>query len=108
VITENDLHEAIAECYGQRNPNANTCVKLASFLTILDHLQKEQEEPVRSGYSYDPPEKIAYYSDTEFGQAVSGMQADDVMQIMDELLETLRLMHPKLYHAFMRKITGSN
>ena len=44
MITEKDLQEAIAECEGQRNPNANTCVKLAAFYIIKDHLFPQQEE----------------------------------------------------------------
>ena len=57
MITEQDLREAIAECQGQRNPNANTCIKLAAFLTIQRELYgKEQEDepnvmPARA-YSY--------------------------------------------------------
>ena len=36
MITEQDLLEAIAECQGQRNPNANTCIKLAAYYIILE------------------------------------------------------------------------
>ena len=53
MITEEELQEAIAECQGQRNPNANTCLKLASYLTILDH--QKAEEPHRTTYSFAPP-----------------------------------------------------
>ena len=38
MITEKDLQEAIAECQGERNPNANTCIKLAAFYTIRNEL----------------------------------------------------------------------
>lgn len=34
MIKLEDLEEAIAECQGQRNPNADTCIKLAAFYTI--------------------------------------------------------------------------
>ena len=34
MITEMDLQEAIAECQGKRNPNADTCIKLAAFYII--------------------------------------------------------------------------
>ena len=43
MIKEEDLQEAIAECQGVRNPNANTCLKLASYYTILDHTKEEEE-----------------------------------------------------------------
>ena len=38
MITEKDLQDAIAECQGERKPNANTCIKLAAYFTIYDHL----------------------------------------------------------------------
>ena len=38
MITEQDLQEAIAECQGERHPNANTCMKLAAFYTIKNEL----------------------------------------------------------------------
>ena len=31
VIREDDVREAIAEMQGQKNPNANTCIKLAAY-----------------------------------------------------------------------------
>jgi len=108
MIREEDLQEAIAECHGQRNPNSNTCIKLASYYTILDHIkpeEKQMEIPAYSrGYSYaEPP---AYVSETEFGKAVHDHGMVNVLRVTDELMETLRLMQPKLYNAVMRKITA--
>ena len=42
MITEKDLQEAIAECQGERSPNASTCIKLAAFYTIKEHLYPDQ------------------------------------------------------------------
>jgi hypothetical protein len=50
MITEKDLKEAIAECEGERNPNANTCIKLAAFYTILDNMYGEKTE-IPNNYS---------------------------------------------------------
>ena len=53
MITEKDLQEAIAECQGQRNPNANTCIKLAAFYTIRRELFGEEKDAgMLPGYSY--------------------------------------------------------
>ena len=46
MITEKDLQEAIAECIGQRNPNANTAIKLAAFYTIKRELYGEDKDAV--------------------------------------------------------------
>lgn len=113
MIREQDLLEAIAECQGQRNPNANTCIKLAAFYTILDHLNEEKQLPdqreVRTeDYSfYSPvPEKVGWQSETEFGQMVSDLDSYDVWPVMDELMSTVQALHPKLYDGVMRKLDG--
>ena len=59
MITEKDLQEAIAECQGQRNPNANTCIKLAAYLTIQKEMFGTQEELIPT-YSYAPSEVAGY------------------------------------------------
>ena len=106
MITEKDLREAIAECQGIRNPNANTCIKLAAYYTILDNLTKgkEVERIEYPVYSYDAPEE--YQSESEFGQLLYEKGQYNVLKVVDELMETLRIMQPKLYEAFMRKLTA--
>lgn len=112
MITEKDLVEAIAECQGTRNPNAATCMKLASFYTILDHMKEGREEPTPElpAYSYAPPPmepietSIKYNSDTEFSWAISGKDPDDVWPIMDELMSVLQVTQPRLYDGVMRKL----
>lgn len=112
MITEQDLQEAIAECQGKRNPDSRTCIMLAAFLTIKDHMYPKDEEPVRS-YSYAPPPEIPepagnvidYASDTEFGQIVNGRKVEEIMPIIDELVsEPVRAFNPRLYDAFLRKL----
>lgn len=110
MITEQDLQEAIAECQGERNPNANTCIKLAAFLTIKEHLYPDAKEPVPT-YSYAPPpvevenQIIDYESDTEFGRSVHGRDPREIWPIIDELVsEPVRALNPRLYAAFMRKL----
>ena len=105
MITEQALHEAIAECQGQRNPNSATCIKLASFYTILDHMNGKANSPVSvPQYSYDEPPEVEYVSETDFSKEVQKIDRYDVMKTMDELMETLRTMYPKLYDAVMRKL----
>lgn len=117
MITEQDLQEAIAECQGERNPNANTCIKLAAFLTIKEHMYPDAKEeaplqllPTR-GYSFAPPPEevettIDYQSDTEFGRMIEGRPAKEIWPVVDELVsEAVHTINPRLYEAFIRKIT---
>lgn len=112
MITEKDLQEAIAECQGVRNPNASTCIKLAAFYIIQEHLYGKPSDEYSSfpGYSFaarsdEPAETtIDYKSDTEFSQTIDGKKMDDVLPIIDELMEVLRVTTPRLYKGVIRKI----
>lgn len=105
MITEKDLHEAIAECQGERNPNANTCIKLAAYYTILEHIT-EKEEHI-TGYSFDPePSTIQLDSGSEFSRVVNGLRTEDVMPVLDELMDTLMIVNPPLYASVLRRFSG--
>lgn len=105
MITIDDLKAAIAEMQGERNPNANTCIKLAAYYTILNELQGK---PDTSGYSSAPAhsvsETVDYYSETEFGQLVQGKPEASVWPLIDELVSSIEVLQPRLYAAFMRKL----
>ena len=105
MITEKDLQEAIAECQGTRNPNANTCIKLAAFLIIQEHMFGSQKEELPQMYSFAAqPEQVSYRSDTEFFKAIDGMTKDELLKITDELMTALQIVNPRLYASVMRKI----
>ena len=97
MITKHDLQEAIAECKGKRNPNAETCIKLAAYYTLLDHME---DKVVEVSYSAE------YSSDSEFSHATKGKSLNQILEIMDELMEALYVMNPKLYDAVMRKVSN--
>lgn len=109
MITEKDLQEAIAECEGARNPNANTCIKLAAFYTIKRELFGKKSLPTED-YSFsgadDAQTIISYDGISEFAQSVNGADQKSVMSIMDELMEALYVMQPKLYRSVISKLTG--
>ena len=93
LITRSDLLDAIAKCQGQKNPNANTCIKLAAYYTILDHTPEEKFD-----YSYaDEPL-------SEFKYIISKKSSDRVMSVMDDLMEELQRVNPKLYYATMERL----
>lgn len=111
MITEHDLLEAIAECNGQRNPTASTCLKLASFYTILDHMKEKEEvkssvakvEGPVSAYSFSDG-SVTYTSKSEFGKIINGKSEHFAWGVMDELMETLHEMIPKLYDGVLNRL----
>lgn len=101
MIKEQDILDAIAECQGERNPNANTCRNLAAFYTILDHVNENNtiSEPMPKldeGYSYD--------SGSDFYLAIRQKSMDEIMALFDELMETIQVVNPRLYTSVMKKL----
>ena len=101
MITHEDLRQAIAECQGVRNPTANTCIKLAAYLTIQRFMYEDTGEsytaPLNSG-------EVIAMSGSEFAAAVDGKQYATVLPIIEELMEAISLLQPRLYAATIRKL----
>lgn len=116
MITQQDLQAAIAECLAVQNPNSNTCIKLAAFYTIREHLFPEKSQlpvdtsPPQLSYAYAPPpgtvgNMIDYESDTEFGRLIRGRDPSEVWPLVDELVsEVLAVLNPRLYEGFIRRL----
>jgi len=108
VITETDLKAAIAECQGKRNPDANTCIKLAAFYTIQREMfgEEKQAEPTQSySYASAPESLIDYDGESEFAKSIDGRKQDEVLPILEELMQTLQVIQPRLYNAVMNKLS---
>lgn len=115
MITIQDLQAAIAECQGERNPNANTCIKLAAYYTILDHVQEKiapvETERAITPYSFaaepmrtETEKRITFNSGSEFSQMISGMNSADAWSVVDELMSVLQATQPRLYNGVMRQL----
>ena len=104
MITEYALQEAIAECKGKKDPNRDTCMMLAAFYTIQDHLYPKE---VRTSYSYAAPEQtgqVSYDSGTEFSDAIRGRDIDEILPVLDECMDAVKTMLPRLYNGIMNKL----
>ena len=105
MITRTDLETAIAECQGKKNPDAKTCIMLAAFYTIRREMFGEEKEPE---YSFAPAPirntVIDYDSDSEFARAINGRDVNEILPIIEELAETLEVIQPRLYNAFINKL----
>ena len=111
MITAHDLDSAIAESQGKRDPDAKTCIMLAAFYTIKRELFGEGKDAEQiPAYSLAPAptatEGIDYPGESEFAQAIDGREPGEIWEIMDELMDTLQAIQPRLYYAVMRKIQG--
>lgn len=108
MITRTDLESAIAECQGRREPDAKTCIMLAAFYTIRREMFGDDEKTEHPQYSYTPaPDQntIQIDSDSEFARVVNGRKPDEILPIIDELVDTLSIIQPRLYNAVMDKLS---
>lgn len=110
MITEQDLQAAIAECKGKRNPDSGTCLKLAAFYVIKDHLFPNNSDNERNFDNYEysldqaPPDVINYTSDTEFSNVINGRNIYDILEIIDDAMTALKVLNPRFYASIIRKI----
>ena len=89
MFTKEEIERAIKETEATADTYED-CAKLATFYEILDHL-----------YSTEMPRTMSGESD--FLKVVNG-KGDSVWSVLDELMETLKLINPHLYSGVMRKI----
>ena len=119
MITIADLDEAIAECQGERNPNANTCIKLAAYYTIKKEMYGENQTkneriifpsysnaapPISEQFQYSGQEVVGDYGDSDFLQAIKNKNPAEVWAVVDELMDTLLMVNKRVYDSVMRKI----
>jgi hypothetical protein len=107
MIREQDLHEAIAECVGKKSPDANTCIKLAAYYTILRELypNEQRDAPVLPAQSFAAePEVVNFDGDSEFARLIRGQSVSYIMPIIDELMDAVRITQPRLYDGVMRRL----
>ena len=93
LITRKDLEEAIEKCQGQKSPNANTCIKLAAYYTILEHTPEDS-------YSY-----ASKPSNSEFMRVIKKKSLDEVLLVIDDMMEELQGSMPKLYYETMERLS---
>lgn len=99
MFSRRELLNAITECEAGTN-NFQNCQKLATLYTIYDHLYSEpttMKETVQEV-------KIDSYGDSDFLQAIAGKKSEDIWSVMNELMETVKALQPKLYDAVLRRL----
>ena len=114
MITEKDVLNAIDECM-QDPITGNKRAALAQLVVIHDHLFGEptraqevpQPMPMQS-YSAPPMEQVEIYvetnGDSEFLKVVNGRKSERVWPLINELVEAVMILHPRMYTTFIDKV----
>lgn len=101
MFTRAELMDAINEIESGKHSIQN-CERLAAIYTVLDH----KYQPEISGYSGDNKidDVIGLYGKSEFLDLVSGKPSKEVWLLIDELIEALYVLNPKLLFNFLNKL----
>lgn len=76
--------------------------KLATFYSLYDHLYVEKEPMNRIESVREVT--IDRYGDSEFLEAITDKNPEDIWMVMDELMTTLQALNPRLYQATIDRI----
>ena len=113
MIDKKDLDENIAELEGARNHSPQMCARLANLYTIRKELfgDSEQVERVNKGYSFasapatiSEPVMLGDYGDSDFLLVIQGKAPELAWKVMDKLMDTLRVVNPKVYDSVMQEM----
>ena len=114
MITEKEVAQAIEQCM-QEPVTGNKRAVLADLIIIQDYLFGEpaqaqdapQPTPMQS-YSAPPMEQVEIYvetnGDSEFLKVINGRKADRVWPLINELVEAVKILHPRMYTTFIDKV----
>lgn len=101
MFSKGELLDAIEEL--EMSPATyQNAEKLATFYLLYEHLYVKKE-PVNRIESVKEV-TIDRYGDSDFLQAIDGKKSEDVWMVMDELMQTLQVLNPRLYQAMIDKL----
>lgn len=101
MFSKNELLDAIEEL--EMSPATyQNAEKLATFYVLYEHLYVKKE-PVSRVESVNEV-IIGDYGDSEFLQTVIGMKSENVWMIVDELMDAVKTLQPRLYQATIAKL----
>ena len=103
MITEKELLDAIRQC--EREPVTQSKIsRLADFYIVYDHLFGEPYGSMYSEARQPENSKILTNGGSKFLHAVNGKDAEKVWQIIDELMDAVKALHPRMYDRIFEKI----
>jgi hypothetical protein len=99
MVTRSDIENAI-EKLNNSPADYQTCDKLATFYTLLDHIDSKDNPKT----NYITENIIGDYGESDFLKKVRGKSSEYVWGIINELMETIEVLNQRLYESVMRKM----
>ena len=99
MITQKEIDEAINEV-AEEMQNYNDCQKLATFLILKDLLYPKYRQYIETVTET----VVDFEGASEFSSVVNGKVAVDVWQVIEELMEAMKWLYPRIYNQVIEKI----
>lgn len=102
-----EIENGIYELEHEESSQARYALLAALYTCRNEMLGLSAPQPQTAAYSEAaaPAQKtLDQYGDSDFLRAVSGLPADKAWEVIDELMDTLQLVNPRLYDSAMRKL----
>lgn len=108
MLTEKRLASEIEELMNGKE-TVQTYEKLASLMIVQDHVYPKQaysasSEPQNKGIVTMPEYVVDDFGNTEFLRKIQGKSAEEMWLLMDDLMEVLAVINPRLYNSIIDKI----
>lgn len=78
-----------------RDTSYRLCERLSWLYTVRDHLKPQARQDSAL---------VPQMQGSDFLEAASGTRCTDLLKVVDEHLETIKLLYPKTYSALLDKI----
>ena len=102
LVKENiGIEDAINELTNGKHSIQN-CERLAAIYVVLDHLYGEK--PLMNNDKTEP--EVRLYGNSKFLEAIAGKPSKDAWLLMDELVEAVAVLNPRLMNNFFEKLNN--
>lgn len=102
MIDETEIKKWIARLETEESSWTNY-ERLAVLYTVLNQQNDGNDRPAPLLYSAAPA-PVEVFGDSDFLQAVSSVEPSMAWAIMDELMDSLKVVNERVYNSVMRKL----
>lgn len=103
MISERELNEAIRD-YEQQPMNAQRVAKLVDLYALREHLYSGSPASA-SVRTQTEEKKTMTEGGTEFLQMANGKDINKILIIIDNLMQTIKVLHPRMYDRVLDLIS---
>lgn len=107
MVDENEVNRWIARLETEESSWKNY-ERLAVLYAIRDQQSSSRERALPTAYSAysaaPAPVNVETYGDSDFLRAVANIPPDKAWEIMDELMDSLKIVNERVYNSVMRKL----